>query len=81
MIALRCVNLCRSLYRVKSEKKKENPLERIWYGSTKQMVGLTPRELEIVYWVGHGLRNAEISEMMNGKPLPRGIESVRTVCG
>lgn len=39
------------------------------------MVGLTPRELEIVFWVGHGLRNTEISEMMGGRPASRGCES------
>jgi DNA-binding CsgD family transcriptional regulator len=59
----------------KPKKKYENPVERIWYGSTPKMVNLTPRELEIVYWVAHGLRNAEISEMMHGRPAARGCES------
>ena len=64
----------------KPKKKYENPVERIWYGMTPKMVGLTPREMEIVRWVAHGLRNAEVSEMMGSKPLPRGIEShVRNV--
>lgn len=56
-------------------KKIENPVERIYYRMTPQMVRLTKRETEIVTWIAHGLRNAEISEMMGGKPSPRGIES------
>jgi DNA-binding NarL/FixJ family response regulator len=59
----------------KPKKKYENPVERIWYGATPKMINLTPRELEIVFWVGHGLRNTEISEMLNQKPMPRGVES------
>ncbi len=62
------------------KKKYENPVERIWYKATPTMVGLTPRETEIVFWVGHGLRNAEVSEMLGGSPAARGVEShVRNV--
>ena len=57
------------------KKKYENPVERIWYGATPQMVNLTSRETEIVYWVAHGLRNAEVSEMLGGSPKSRGVES------
>ena len=69
----RCFNRC--FYLVDKEKKYENPVERIWYGMTPTMVGLTPREREIVFWVGHGLRNAEISEMLNFTLKSRGVES------
>jgi len=59
----------------KKPKKYENPVERIWYGATPKMINLTPRETEIVYWVAHGLRNTEVSEMMGYKPAARGVES------
>lgn len=59
----------------KRQKPQLNPMEQIWYGMTPQMVQLTPRETEITYWVGHGLRNSEISEMMDYSPAPRGVES------
>lgn len=55
--------------------KPPNPLERIYYGATPKMVNLTKRETEIAFWIGHGLRNAEISEMLNHTLLSRGVES------
>lgn len=62
------------------ERPKENPLERIYFGMTLSQVRLTPRELEICRWICWGLRNAEISEMMDYTIASRGVEShVRNV--
>lgn len=69
-----CVCIILYVFMAVDKERYPNPLERIWYKSTPQMVRLTKREDQIVKLVARGLRNSDIAEVL-GNLRARGCES------